>query len=353
MDVSLFDFELPEERIALRPVSPRDHARLLQVAGGKTRDYQVFDLPDLLRAGDVLVLNDTRVFPAALQGIRPKRAHGGGSDVTIDFNLIKPLEAGRWQAFARPAKRIKTGDIIDFKGELSATVRARQEGLVELEFSKSGEELMQAFERIGQPPLPPYIARKRAVDSRDDTDYQTVFAQQSGSVAAPTAGLHFTQNLLSRFGERGVDLAYLTLHVGAGTFLPITNADTDDHVMHSEWYSLSPKAAQTINQAKSKGGRVIAVGTTALRALESAADDGLVLPGCGETDIFIQPGYTFKIIDGLMTNFHLPKSTLFMLVSALAGLEAMHAAYAYAIDQDYRFYSYGDASLIWAEGNNE
>jgi len=352
MKVSAFDFDLPENSIALRPARPRDSARLLQVWHGQLTDHIVSDLPDLLRAGDVLVLNETRVLRAALTAIRPAREHGGGGDVTLDINLHKRAGAQNWRAFIRPAKRVRVGDILRFSENLSAEVLDKQDGGdVTLRFNLSEEALDASFEILGSPPLPPYIARKRATDEADIEDYQTIFAQETGSVAAPTAGLHFTPDLFERLVDAGIQIEKLTLHVGAGTFLPVKSDDTEGHKMHGEWYEIPNDTAQRINQAKAEGRRIIAVGTTALRALESAAVKGGLETLTQETEIFITPGYEFQIIDGLMTNFHLPKSTLFMLVSALAGLEIMHAAYQYAIIEGYRFYSYGDSSLLWAADN--
>ena len=349
MDVSLFDFDLPECAIALRPASPRDSARLLRVETcNNLSDFHVYDLPDLLRAGDVLVLNETRVLRAALSAIRPARAHGGGGDVAVDINLLERKSPASWLAFARPAKRLKENDNLSFGQGLSARVSVKGDGgQVTLEFDKTGADLDAAIEAVGNPPLPPYIARKRDVDSRDIDDYQTVYAQETGSVAAPTAGLHFTPDLIAALTAKGISFERVTLHVGAGTFLPVKTDDTDGHDMHSEWYTIAPETAARINTAKAEGRRIIAVGTTSLRALESAAQDGLIKTLSQDTDIFITPGYEFQIVDGLMTNFHLPKSTLFMLVSALAGLETMQSAYAHAINSGYRFYSYGDSSLIW------
>ena len=348
MDISLFDFNLPESSIALRPCSPRDEAKLLQVKAGTLSNHHVFELPKLLRNGDVLVVNDTRVIHAALTGIRAARPIGGGGDVTLDVNLLERKSLDEWQAFVRPAKRLRAGDVLTFGENLSATALANPyEGMVSLQFSKSGAALDEAIAQTGQAPLPPYIARKRAADEADKSDYQTVYADNSGSVAAPTAGLHFTPKLLAELGAKGISVEKLTLHVGAGTFLPVKTDNTDDHIMHSEWRVISDELAARINKAKSEGRRIIAVGTTALRALESAAKNGKLTAQTGGTDIFIKPGYKFQIIDGLMTNFHLPKSTLFMLVSALAGRETMLGAYKHAIAQDYRFYSYGDSSLIW------
>ena len=351
MDVSLFDFDLPESAIALRPANPRDSARLLHIP--KQGDFEhkiVVDLPSLLREGDVLVFNQTKVFPAALKAKRPARAHGGGGDVAVTVNLHKAVSAGAWDAFCRPAKRLRPGDALHFDDALSAVVTEKREGGdLTLEFNCEGDELLAAFERCGAPPLPPYIARKRAPDEKDISDYQTVYAKDSGSVAAPTAGLHFTPELLDALDAKGVKREALTLHVGAGTFLPVKSDDTDDHNMHSEWFTISDNVAARLNAAKSEGRRIIAVGTTALRALESAVEGGVVKAQSRETDIFLTPGSEFHVVDGLMTNFHLPKSTLFMLVSALAGLGRMQAAYKTAIDEGYRFYSYGDSSLIWKQ----
>jgi len=348
MDVELFNFDLPESRIALRPAVPRDSAKLLQVKGGKITDHTVLDLPELLRAGDVLVLNETKVLRACLTGVRPARAHGGGGDVAIGINLHKKLSPNEWRAFVRPAKRLKDGDIVKMSEALSAEVFDKQNGGdIGLRFNQSGQELEHEIEACGVMPLPPYIARKRDVDDSDNDDYQTVFANEKGSVAAPTAGLHFTPELFEKLGAQGVEIARLTLHVGAGTFLPVSHDDTDDHKMHSEWFSIDEDTAAQINIAKSEGRRIIAVGTTALRALESSVSGGKIVAQNKDTDIFITPGSEFAVVDGLLTNFHLPKSTLFMLVSALAGLETMQAAYQYAIDNDYRFYSYGDTSLLW------
>ena len=350
MKTSLFDFDLPEDRIALRPAVPRDSARML-VVGEELRDSVVRHLAKELRAGDLLVLNDTRVFPAALTGTRPARAHGGGGEVSVDVNLTEALSPSEWRAFVRPAKRLRDGDTLAF-GMLSADVSGKSGGEVTLRFDRSGEALHAAFADEGLPPLPPYIARKRAPDARDTDDYQTVYARDRGSVAAPTAGLHFTPELLAELERKGVETAHLTLHVGAGTFLPVKVDDTADHVMHEEGYTLSSDCADALNGALTEGRRIVAVGTTSLRALESAAvryPDGTVRVEAqtARTDIFITPGYRFKTASGLMTNFHLPRSTLFMLVCAFAGTERMHAAYAHAVSEGYRFYSYGDSSLLW------
>ena len=349
MDVSLFDFDLPERLIALRPASPRDSARLLHIpAEGEFVHHSVSDLTSLLRAGDVLVFNETKVFRAALTASRPARSHGGGGDVNITVNLHKARQEGVWDAFCRPAKRLRVDDILHFDADLSARViEKRDGGDLSLDFNAQGDALLARFERCGAPPLPPYIARKRTPDERDIADYQTVDAKQSGSVAAPTAGLHFTPELLLALDAAGVQRESLTLHVGAGTFLPVKSDDTDDHDMHSEWFTVSEGLANRLNLAKAEGRRIIAVGTTALRALESAVVDGRVKAQSRDTDIFLTPGSQFHVVDGLMTNFHLPKSTLFMLVSALAGLDRMQRAYKTAIDESYRFYSYGDSSLIW------
>ncbi len=348
MKVSEFDFSLPDEAIALRPVVPRDHARLLEVnRGGCVSDFHVYDLPELLQPGDVLVINETRVFPAALTAIRPARSHGGGGDVAITVNLHKQISENTWRAFVRPAKRLRAGDELIFSAKLSAVVLQKEAGDTALEFNLSDEMLLSKFEQLGAPPLPPYIARQRSADQQDVSDYQTVYAKETGSVAAPTAGLHFTQELFKKLRSKGVILQTVVLHVGAGTFLPVKSDDTDDHKMHKEWFSISEVSARAINSAKLEGRRVIAVGTTTLRALESSVVNGQVVPQSSDTDIFITPGYDFQIVDGLMTNFHLPKSTLFMLVSALCGQDVMQSAYAYAIEEGYRFYSYGDTSLLW------
>jgi S-adenosylmethionine:tRNA ribosyltransferase-isomerase len=340
MRVDLFDFELPPERIALRPARPRDAARMLVVEGDKLfADRTVRDLPHLLRRGDVLVFNDTRVIPAQLEGRR--------GEAKIGATLHKRIDLRRWQAFVRNAKRLKPGDRIDFAQGVTATAEERHaDGSFTLAFG--GEEPVEVLlERAGTMPLPPYIAGKRATDEQDREDYQTLFAREDGAVAAPTAALHFTPGLLAALDEAGIGRETLTLHVGAGTFLPVKADDTADHRMHSEWGKIDAATADRLNAARATGGRLIAVGTTSLRLLESAADeDGTIRPFEGDTAIFITPGYRFRAIDGLMTNFHLPKSTLFMLVSALMGLERMRAAYAHAIAQEYRFYSYGDSSLL-------
>lgn len=353
MRTDLFDFELPEAAIALHPATPRDAARLLVVApGAPFADRVVRDLPDLLAPGDALVFNDTRVIPAALSGTRRR----GEAVATIDFNLIERLDESRWKAFARPAKRLAPGDVVRFGEDgricyadvLDATVEAKEEGgLVTLLFNLHGAYLDAAIAARGEMPLPPYIALKRAADESDRASYQTIFAAKDGAVAAPTAGLHFTPELIARLDERGVSRHTVTLHVGAGTFLPVKAEDTRDHVMHVEWGEITRETAEALNRVRARGGRIVAVGTTSLRLLESAAaEGGEIAPFAGRTGIFITPGYRFRVVDALMTNFHLPRSTLFMLVAAFSGLETMRQAYAHALRQGYRFYSYGDASLL-------
>ena len=340
MRVDLFDFDLPQELIALRPARPRDAARMLVVRGKEPfEDAGVSDLPRLLRRGDVLVFNDTRVIPAQLEGRR--------GEAKIGATLHKRIDLRRWQAFIRNAKRLRPGETVEFGGGVSASAEERlADGSFVLAFH--GEEPVEVLlERAGRMPLPPYIAGKRATDAQDREDYQTMFACEDGAVAAPTAALHFTPRLMDALDAAGVARETLTLHVGAGTFLPVKADDTDDHAMHSEWGRIEPETAERLNAARAAGGRVIAVGTTSLRLLESATgDDGLIQPFAGDTDIFITPGYRFRAVDGLMTNFHLPKSTLMMLVSALMGRERMMAAYDHAIANKYRFYSYGDSSLL-------
>jgi len=339
MRVDLLDFDLPPERIALRPASPRDAARMLVLDGNEMRDMSVRDLPGQLRPGDCLVFNDTRVIPAQLEGRR--------GEARIGVTLHKRLGPRDWQVFVRNAKRVRSGDLIDFAAGGQARAGEREaDGGMSLSFpgDEPGEILL---ERAGQMPLPPYIASKRATDARDRDDYQTMFAREAGAVAAPTAALHFTPALLAALEEVGVGHALLTLHVGAGTFLPVKADDTQDHLMHAEWGRIDAATAEELNAVRASGGRLIAVGTTSLRLLESATgEDGIIRPFADETRIFITPGYRFRAIDGLMTNFHLPRSTLFMLVSALMGTERMQAAYAHAIREGYRFYSYGDASLL-------
>lgn len=343
MRVDLFDFDLPAENIALRPASPRDSARMLLVPGdGAMQDRIVRDLPSMLRAGDVLVFNDTKVIPAQLEGMR--------GEARIGATLHKRQGLRQWQAFLRNAKRVKAGDRIDFGAGVTAIAGPRDEdGGVTLDFE--GDEPVEVLlERAGRMPLPPYIASKRPTDERDRSDYQTMFAREDGAVAAPTAALHFTPELMAAIADTGIATETLTLHVGAGTFLPVKADDTDDHRMHAEWGRIDAATADRLNAARAAGGRLIAVGTTSLRLLESAVgEDGVIRPFADETRIFITPGYRFRAVDGLMTNFHLPKSTLFMLVSALMGVERMQAVYGHAIETGYRFYSYGDSSLLLPE----
>jgi S-adenosylmethionine:tRNA ribosyltransferase-isomerase len=339
MRVDLFDFDLPPERIALRPARPRDSARMLLVEGARISDRQVLDLPDMLRPGDVLVFNDTRVIPAQLEGRR--------GDAKVGATLHQREGLRRWWAFVRNARRVRDGDRIDFgQGVEALAIERDDSGAILLEFA--GDEPVEILlERAGRMPLPPYIASKRGTDEADRQDYQTIFAREAGAVAAPTAALHFTDRLLDALDKRGVARETLTLHVGAGTFLPVKVDDTADHRMHSEWGRIDRATADRLTAAREAGGRLIAVGTTSLRLLESAAtEDGRIGEFEGPTAIFITPGYRFRAVDGLMSNFHLPRSTLFMLVSALMGLDVMQAAYAHAIEQGYRFYSYGDSSLL-------
>ena len=354
MRTDLFDFDLPADSIALRPASPRDSARMLVVQpDGVLRDHIVSDLPKWLEAGDQLVVNDTKVISAQLRG----RRIGRDTEPKIEATLIKRLDGSRWQALVKPAKKLAVGDTIRFGhegrvcllGHLDAQVAHRgDEGEVTLSFSFHGPALDQAIADLGSPPLPPYIAKKRAADERDAQDYQTMFAASEGAVAAPTAGLHFTPALETALRNHGVSLHRITLHVGAGTFLPVKAEDTDSHRMHSEWGCISAKTAAALNAARAAGGRIVAVGTTSLRLLESAAaEDGTIAPFVDETAIFITPGYRFRAVDILLTNFHLPRSTLFMLVSAFSGLDTMKQAYAHAIAGGYRFYSYGDACLLF------
>ncbi|MGB3866928.1 MAG: tRNA preQ1(34) S-adenosylmethionine ribosyltransferase-isomerase QueA [Xanthobacteraceae bacterium] len=356
MRTDLFDFELPPERIALRPAHPRDAARLLVVRPGDAlQNRRVSDLAQLLRPGDQLVVNDTKVIPAQLTG----RRIGREAEPRIEATLIERLDGSRWQALVKPAKKLIEGDTVRFGnegrvcllGHLDAGVEAKGDnGEVTLAFSFHGPTLDQAIADVGAPPLPPYIAARRAPDEQDAQDYQTMFATHEGAVAAPTAGLHFTPALEAALAARGVAIHRLTLHVGAGTFLPVKTDDTDGHRMHAEWGTVSEGTAAALNAARASGGRIVAVGTTSLRLLESAADaGGEVRPFSGDTDIFITPGYRFRAVDVLMTNFHLPRSTLFMLVSAFSGLDTMKRAYAHAIAGGYRFYSYGDACLLFPD----
>jgi len=350
MRVSDFDFELPERLIALHPAEPRDSARLLVVRPGKgLEDRHVPDLLTLLSPGDVLVVNDTRVLPAELKGTRIR----GENRASAAFNLHKRVDSHTWRAFARPAKRLHVLDELELGNGAAEPLKARiagkgEAGEVTLEFALGGAALDEAVKAHGAMPLPPYIGAKRAVEERDKTDYQTVYAAEDGAVAAPTAGLHFTEKLLADIEAMGVAIERVTLHVGAGTFLPMKVDDTDDHVMHAEWGEIDPATVERIAARRAAGGRVVAVGTTSMRLLETASRaTGRLQPFVGDTDIFITPGFRFRTVDVLMTNFHLPKSTLFMLVSAFCGLETMQAAYTHAIAGDYRFYSYGDSSLLF------
>ena len=359
MRTDLFDFALPEDRIALRPVAPRDAARLLVVRPGDFSPFEdriVRDLPVLLREGDALVVNDTKVFPANLHGRRLARGEGG-SEAAISATLTKRLDVSRWTALVRPAKRLAVGDMVRFGtegrvcllGQLDATVEAKGEGgEVTFAFAFHGPVLDQAIAERGEMPLPPYIAGRRGVDEADRTDYQTMFADDEGSVAAPTAGLHFTESLVAALQVRGISLHKVTLHVGPGTFLPVKADDTGGHRMHAEWGTVSAETAAALNATRRSGGRVVAVGSTSLRLIESAAtEDGILGPFSGDTALFITPGYRFRAVDAMLTNFHLPRSTLFMLVSAFCGLDTMQRAYAHAIAGGYRFYSYGDACLLF------
>ncbi len=340
MDVSLFDFDLQPRLIALRPARPRDAARMLVVGRDGLEDRGVKELVAYLRPGDVMVMNDTRVLPVRLKGRR--------GEARVEATLTRRLDDGGWRALARPAKRLRAGDTIEFPGLVAEVTGKGEGGEVTLRFDKSGENFRAALDHAGVMPLPPYIAARRAPDSRDLEDYQTVFATRDGAIAAPTAGLHFTAAALRSIEAKGVELVTITLHVGAGTFLPVKCADTADHRMEAEYGEISEHAAGRVNAARAAGGRIVAVGSTSLRLLEAAAGaDGAIAPFAGETDIFIAPGYRFRAVDLLLTNFHLPRSTLFMLVSAFSGLERMRAAYVHAMAQRYRFYSYGDACLLY------
>lgn len=337
MKTADFDFDLPPDRIAEHPAKPRDAARLLEVGATSLHDRIVRDLPQLLEPGDLMVVNDTRVIPARLHGLR--------GEVKVEITLHKRECEREWLSFAKPGKRLKPGDTIHIAEDFSAEVVAKDGMEVRLRFSASGPALMEALHRHGDMPLPPYI--RRAADADDKADYQTIFAAREGAVAAPTAGLHFTPDLLASLDARGIRRVPVTLHVGAGTFLPVKVDDIAEHRMHSEWGEISPETAAAVNATRAAGGRIVSVGTTALRILETAGrEDGTLAPFSGDTDIFITPGYRFKVVDLLLTNFHLPRSTLFMLVSAFSGLDRMRAAYAHAIASGYRFFSYGDASLL-------
>lgn len=346
MRVDDFDFDLPEQNIALRPAVPRDSARMLVVNNGdELQDGHVGDLTSFLRAGDALVFNDTKVIPAQLEGARERN----GAVAQIGATLHMRIAPDRWRAFVRGAKKLKPEEFVRFGDNLQAEVMEKFDaGEIEFRFSRSGADLDEALVEFGYVPLPPYIAAKREQDARDVEDYQTVYAREKGAVAAPTAGLHFTDELIASLADMGVERHFVTLHVGAGTFLPVKVDDTEDHKMHSEIGVVSPQVADALNSVRKNGGRIVSVGTTSLRLLESATgDDGIIKPWQGATDIFITPGYTFRAVDALMTNFHLPRSTLFMLVSAFAGYDVMQGAYSHAIRDGYRFYSYGDSSLLF------
>ncbi|MGH1354433.1 MAG: tRNA preQ1(34) S-adenosylmethionine ribosyltransferase-isomerase QueA [Thalassovita sp.] len=347
MKLSDFDFDLPEDLIATRPAKPRSSARLLVAEGNTITDAHVTDITRWLRAGDRLVLNDTKVIPARLSGTRARDGAEGLTRARIEVTLLEPRPDGQWAALLKPLKKIREGEEIVFSDALSARLEAKEDGQGVLSFNLTGEDFDAALAQAGAMPLPPYIAAKRAADAQDKTDYQTVWARASGAVAAPTASLHFDEPLLQKIREMGVELSFVTLHVGAGTFLPVKVEDVTTHKMHAEWGDVSQDAAAQIAATKAAGGRVIPVGTTALRLIESAGRSGQIEPWRGETDIFIYPGFEFHVADALMTNFHLPKSTLMMLVSALMGAEQVRQIYDHAIAQRYRFFSYGDASILF------
>ncbi|RKF16876.1 tRNA preQ1(34) S-adenosylmethionine ribosyltransferase-isomerase QueA [Roseovarius spongiae] len=348
MKLSDFDFDLPESLIATRPARPRSAARLLVARGDAITDAHAFDLPDWLRAGDRLVLNDTRVIPARLEGLRHRSGAAGDTQARIEVTLLEPRpEAGTWTAMIKPLKKLREGEMVRFAAGLSAELLAKADGQGVLRFNLAGEDFDAALAKAGAMPLPPYIAARRAADARDAEDYQTVWARRPGAVAAPTASLHFDDALLAALAARGVEISYVTLHVGAGTFLPVKVEDVTRHRMHAEWGEVTQSAAAEIAATRSAGGRVIPVGTTALRLIESAArDSGAIAPWQGETDIFIYPGFDFRVTDALVTNFHLPRSTLMMLVAAWMGHDAIRRIYAHAVERGYRFFSYGDASLL-------
>ena len=346
MKLSDFDFNLPEDLIAVRPARPRTSAKLLVAQGDQIADHHVSDLPDFLRAGDVLVLNDTKVIPARLFGLRHRDGEFGLTAAKMDVTLLDPRSDGTWSAMIKPLRKVNDGEEIVFSDALSATVISRADGQAQLQFNLTGDDFDAALNAVGAMPLPPYIAAKRPADEADKTDYQTHWAKHSGAVAAPTASLHFDGALLDQLAGMGVEFVRVTLHVGTGTFLPVKVDDIATHKMHAEWGEVTAEAAAQIGQAKAEGRRVIPVGTTALRLIESAARSGQIAPWEGETDIFITPGFQFHVADGLMTNFHLPKSTLMMLVSAMMGVDAVKRIYAHAINQKYRFFSYGDSSLL-------
>ncbi|SDX97832.1 tRNA preQ1(34) S-adenosylmethionine ribosyltransferase-isomerase QueA [Citreimonas salinaria] len=346
MKLSDFDFDLPDELIATRPAQPRSSARLLVAQGDAITDAVVRDLPDWLRPGDRLVLNDTRVIPARLSGTRTRPGAAGEGTARIEVTLLEPQADGSWAALVRPLRKLREGEVVVFSDTLSATCESKEDGQARLRFNLSGEDFDAALNEAGAMPLPPYIEAKRKADARDREDYQTVWARRSGAVAAPTASLHFDEPLLAALAARGVDFTHVTLHVGAGTFLPVKVDDVTEHKMHGEWGEVTETAAAEIAATKAAGGRVVPVGTTALRLIETAAQGGAIAPFRGVTDIFIYPGFTFRVTDALMTNFHLPRSTLMMLVSALMGRARMMRVYEHAVEDRYRFFSYGDASLL-------
>lgn len=350
MKLSDFDFELPEGLIAVRPARPRTAARLLVADSQVNCDAHVFDLKTFLRAGDRLVLNDTKVIPARLTGKRHRNGDAGPTSAKIEVTLLEPQPNGHWTALVKPLKKLRDGEVVVFSDALSATMVRRVDGQAELAFNLTGDDFDAALEVAGAMPLPPYIAAKRPADAADKEDYQTYWARHSGAVAAPTASLHFDGELLAELAAMGVQFTHVTLHVGAGTFLPVKVDDISTHKMHAEWGEVTQAAADEINATKAQGGRIIPVGTTALRLIESAATDAGIQPWVGKTDIFITPGFKFRVTDGLMTNFHLPKSTLMMLVSALIGQDRLREIYAHAIAREYRFFSYGDASLLLPKG---
>ena len=346
MKLSDFDFDLPEDLIATRPASPRSSARLLYAEAGGIADRIVNQLPDILRPTDRLVLNDTKVIPARLFGVRRRAGEAGPTEARIEVTLLEPQADGTWSALVKPLKKLREGEVVEFSSDLTAILEGRRDGQGRLRFNLTGDDFDTALADAGAMPLPPYIAAKRPADAQDKEDYQTIWARNSGAVAAPTASLHFDEALVAALTARGVGMSFVTLHVGAGTFLPVKVEDVTTHKMHAEWGRVSETAAAEIAATKAAGGRVIPVGTTALRLIESAARGGSIQPWEGDTDIFIYPGFEFQVTDGLMTNFHLPKSTLMMLVSALMGQERVREIYAHAVANRYRFFSYGDSSLL-------
>ena len=351
MKLSDFDFDLPEQLIATRPARPRSSSRLLVARPDAIETATALDLPSFLRPGDRLILNDTKVIPARLSGVRRRESDAGVTEAKIEATLLDPLPDGSWMGLLKPLKKVKDGEIIRFSEDLSAEVLGRAEGTAALKFNLTGDDFDAALNAAGAMPLPPYIEGRRKADDQDKTDYQTIWAKQTGAVAAPTASLHFDDALMTGLAKRGIEITYVTLHVGAGTFLPVKVDDISDHKMHSERGTVTEAAAQEMNATRAAGGRIIPVGTTALRLIETAAqNDGEMVAYEGATDIFITPGYQFKITDALMTNFHLPKSTLMMLVSALMGVERVREIYDFAIREEFRFFSYGDASLLLPKG---